>query len=221
MIPTEQRIKEITWSVCIGTGIPVTTAPTTPVLAYVDMISPSRRMTATGAARFFGAALNQLDRSHRSVLENYGIVSADRQMQEGDHAATVPLAVWSKSHFEPEFCLYGLGRGTLTELSIQSHPAPRRLIDSVPFHYGIWALVLVLGAALTVRSPVRRFYRRFPHFVGIIIGLLLWTAHPNSGAGALVLLACLAAMLSSPWRKTSMTAERMSSPPISSPHWNG
>ncbi len=187
-----------------------------PVIAYLDSVDPTRQGRGLpGDARIFVAALQQLELSHRNVIENLGLTASDRRIRESVSFSTRPTAIWRMSHSEHDAFLFGGSPGSLKSLAIVSQPIPSRFFESVPFHYGIWAIVLLLASLTVADTPVRRLYRRFAHFWGISIGILLWAIFPRSVLGAILLALTFLAMLSSPWRKSERHEEKIVA------RWNG
>jgi hypothetical protein len=176
----------------------------TPIIDYVSSLAPTHLSNVgQSGLQMFAKKQKELDTLHDSIVETLGLESTDIDLHNSIRLSSHPSALWQASHFDDDARLFGVTGGTLISFTIQPQAAQYNLIDSVPFHYGIWIIIFSTAAMLSLNTPIRRIYRRFPYFCGTIIAVTIWLIIPDSWAAFFILLMTFTALLASPWGRAS------------------
>ncbi|MDR3108845.1 MAG: hypothetical protein LBU65_04040 [Planctomycetaceae bacterium] len=177
----------------------------TPIIDYISSLTPTHLSNAGQTeSQMFTKKQKELDTLHDSIVETLGFESTDIDLHNSIRLSSHPSALWQASHFEDDARLFGVTGGTLISFTIQPQATQHNLIDSVPFHYGIWIILFSTAAMLSLNTPIRRIYRRFPYFCGTVTAVIVWLIVPDSWASFFILIMTFTSYIVSPWGRASM-----------------
>jgi len=135
----------------------------------------------------------------QSVQEKFGVILDTIPKQPDANTTRVPLLnsqVYWQGRLSAEAHLFGLEEGALREIRLTPVPVEVQWTHQFADHMWLWVALLLLVPVLVLLSVHwvhwMELWLQFPHFWGMVAGLLLWTFVPTSFAGlALILLTAI------------------------------
>jgi len=100
-------------------------------------------------------------------------------------------------------CLFGVEEGTLREIRLTPMPVETQWTHQFADHVWLWIAVLLLIPVLVLLSVHwvhwMELWLQFPHFWGMIAGVLLWTFVPTSFAGLAIIVLTFVSLFRPSW----------------------
>lgn len=141
-----------------------------------------------------------------SATEKLGLED-DLNERKMPRFSTNSLVHWRGRMAEDSLQLFGAGEGSLKELRFVSLPDAYRWWERFLDRSLLWILLPILLLAMSHRLRLADIFVHYPHFWGVLTGILLWTFFPLGFFGIATIVLTYFSFLKTPWPRHIDRAE--------------